>query len=98
MSQRWPSVGEGLGLPPIRLRELALGGLLHDMGQLTVPARFSRSLAWTPERTLALLHQESGSAFDPACVAALEGVLSTERAPERLSPAVGGQAAFAVGG
>jgi HD-GYP domain-containing protein (c-di-GMP phosphodiesterase class II) len=31
-------VGEELGLPAPRLRGLALGGLLHDMGKLAVPA------------------------------------------------------------
>jgi HD-GYP domain-containing protein (c-di-GMP phosphodiesterase class II) len=31
--------------------------------------------AWTPERALGLLRGESGSAFDPRCVAALERVL-----------------------
>jgi hypothetical protein len=30
-------VGEELGLSPQRLRELAIGGLLHDMGKLSVP-------------------------------------------------------------
>lgn len=30
-------VGEELGLPPSRLRGLAIGGLLHDIGKLTVP-------------------------------------------------------------
>jgi HD domain len=30
-------VGEQLGLPPTRLRILAVGGLLHDMGKLSVP-------------------------------------------------------------
>jgi HD-GYP domain-containing protein (c-di-GMP phosphodiesterase class II) len=30
-------VGEELGLPPARLRELAAGGLLHDIGKLSVP-------------------------------------------------------------
>jgi HD-GYP domain-containing protein (c-di-GMP phosphodiesterase class II) len=30
-------VGEALGLPPARLRLLAVGGLLHDMGKLAVP-------------------------------------------------------------
>jgi HD-GYP domain-containing protein (c-di-GMP phosphodiesterase class II) len=31
------SIGEALGLAPGRLRDLALGGLLHDMGKLSVP-------------------------------------------------------------
>ena len=31
------SVGEELGLAPARLRELATGGLLHDIGKLSVP-------------------------------------------------------------
>lgn len=30
-------VGEELGVPPARLRELATGGLLHDIGKLSVP-------------------------------------------------------------
>jgi hypothetical protein len=30
-------VGEELGLPPLRLRSLATGGLLHDIGKLAVP-------------------------------------------------------------
>jgi HD-GYP domain-containing protein (c-di-GMP phosphodiesterase class II) len=30
-------VGEALGLPPPRLRSLATGGLLHDIGKLAVP-------------------------------------------------------------
>lgn len=30
-------VGEELGLPPHRLRHLAIGGLLHDIGKLQVP-------------------------------------------------------------
>src|SRR3954451_18082796 len=32
--------------------------------------------AWSPERAIALLREESGAAFDPACVAALERVLA----------------------
>jgi HD-GYP domain-containing protein (c-di-GMP phosphodiesterase class II) len=31
------AIGEQLGLPESRLRQLALGGLLHDMGKLRVP-------------------------------------------------------------
>jgi HD-GYP domain-containing protein (c-di-GMP phosphodiesterase class II) len=30
-------VGEELGLPPTRLRELAIGALVHDVGKLSVP-------------------------------------------------------------
>ena len=32
-------VGEELGLPPHHLRDLAIGGLLHDIGKLAVPDR-----------------------------------------------------------
>jgi hypothetical protein len=35
-------VGEELGLSPPRLRELALGGLLHDIGKLAVPTEILR--------------------------------------------------------
>jgi putative nucleotidyltransferase with HDIG domain len=35
-------VGEELGLPPERLRVLAAGGLLHDMGKLSVPFEILR--------------------------------------------------------
>lgn len=34
---RAAQVGDELGLPPERLRDLAVGGLLHDIGKLTVP-------------------------------------------------------------
>lgn len=155
-------VGEELGLPPHRLRNLAIGGLLHDVGKLSIPdvilkkrgkldaeefdvirthpdrgarlleelggfpppvhrlvrnhheridgAGYPRGLAgseldldtrvltvcdvydalrstrvyreaWTHEAAIELLRRESGAAFDPATVAALERVL--ERAAER---------------
>lgn len=35
-------VGEELGLSPMRLRNLAAGGLLHDMGKLSVPEEILR--------------------------------------------------------
>jgi hypothetical protein len=35
-------IGEELGLAPGRLRALAMGGLLHDMGKLSVPARIRK--------------------------------------------------------
>jgi hypothetical protein len=153
-------VGEELGLSPERLRSLAAGGLLHDMGKLSVPdailekpgaltdeeygvikehpesgrrlleelGGFASSVlrlvsdhherldgngypqgadeealdletriltvcdvydaliskrvyrdAWPHERAIGLLHEETGTAFDPRCVAALERVLESER-------------------
>lgn len=35
-------LGEALGLPPIRLRDLATGGLLHDVGKLSIPDEILR--------------------------------------------------------
>jgi HD-GYP domain-containing protein (c-di-GMP phosphodiesterase class II) len=154
-------VGEELGLSPIRLRALATGALVHDIGKLTVPdsvlkkpgpltdeefavvkrhpdagdrlladlgfgrdvrqlvrdhherldgAGYPNGLSghaisldvriltvcdvydalistrvyrdpWPHDRALALLREESGTAFDPRCVAALERVLARERRP-----------------
>jgi hypothetical protein len=154
-------VGEELGLPPGRLRALAIGGLLHDIGKLSIPERilkkpaalsdeefaaiklhpgrgvkllrelggfapgihelvhshherldgkgYPRGLAecdlsldtriltvcdvydalvsprvyrdaWTHEDAVALLHKDTGTAFDERCVAALERVLSGDEA------------------
>ena len=154
-------VGEELGLTGRRLRALATGALVHDIGKLSVPdailqkpgpltdeefaiiqrhpewgermlvdlgfaldvrqlvrdhherldgsgyphgyegslisldarilavcdvydALISRRVyrdAWTHERAVGLLHEESGTSFDAKCVAALERVLSRERPP-----------------
>jgi putative nucleotidyltransferase with HDIG domain len=160
VAMRAVQVGEELGLPPGRLRALAIGGLLHDIGKLSVPTRilqkpaaleedefaiikrhpewgikllrelggfnssaqelvhshherldgkgYPRGLdassigldtriltvcdvydalvsprvyraAWSHEAALALLGEESGSAFDERCVAALERVLGQEQ-------------------
>jgi putative nucleotidyltransferase with HDIG domain len=154
-------VGEELGLLPGRLRSLAIGGLLHDIGKLSVPERilkkpaaleeeefaiikrhpdwgfkllrelggfapvvyevvhshherldgkgYPRGLrdcdltldtriltvcdvydalisprvyrdAWTNEQAVSLLRSETGAAFDPRCVAALERVVAREQA------------------
>ena len=158
-------VGEELGLSPGRMRALATGALVHDIGKLSVPdsilkkpgpltdEEFSvvkghaawgdrmlgdlgfkenvRQLvrdhherldgsgyphgiagpaisldarilavcdvydalvtqrvyreAWTHTRAISLLREESGNAFDPKCVAALERVLARERAPELVA-------------
>ena len=155
-------VGEELGLPAVRLRSLAIGGLLHDIGKLRVPAEilgkpgvltdaefatierhpswgdellgglgFGRAVrrlvldhherldgsgyphglhaeaidldtrilavcdvydalrstrvyrdAWSHERAVALLRDESGVRLDGRCVAALERVLAHEAAAQ----------------
>ena len=158
-------VGEELGLSPGRVRALATGALVHDIGKLSVPdailkkpgpltdeefsvvkghAEWGDSMlgelgfkedvrqlvrdhherldgsgypngiggttisidarilavcdvydalvservyreAWAHERAIGLLREESGSAFDPKCVAALERVLARELAPAAIA-------------
>jgi HD domain len=159
VAMRAVQVGEELGLAPGRLRDLAIGGLLHDIGKLSVPERilkkpgalddeefaaiklhpgrgvkllrelggfgpaihelvhshherldgngYPRRLseselsldtrimtvcdvydalvsprvyrdAWTHEQAMALLHDDTGKAFDARCVAALERVLTRD--------------------
>jgi HD-GYP domain-containing protein (c-di-GMP phosphodiesterase class II) len=160
------AIGEQFGLTAARLRALAIGGLLHDIGKLSVPnsilqkpgalddsefaiikrhpghghellaelGGFSSGVArlvldhherldgsgyprgitadelaletrilavcdvydalvsprvyrgaWTPERALALLRKESGTAFDPDCVLALIRIVSPELPADLLS-------------
>jgi putative nucleotidyltransferase with HDIG domain len=68
-------VAEELGLPPGRLRALAIGGLLHDIGKLSVPERILKKPAALddeefaviklhPGRGVRLLHELGG--FGPA--------------------------------
>jgi putative nucleotidyltransferase with HDIG domain len=159
-------VGEELGLAPGRLRALAIGGLLHDIGKLSVPEQilkkpaaldehefdvikrhpergvkllrelggfaptvhelvhshherldgkgYPRGLggcdlaldtriltvcdvydalvsprvyrdAWSHDAALALLREETGTAFDERCVAALEAVLGREQPQPSLT-------------
>src|ERR671932_895763 len=174
------SVGEELRLSPTARRHLAVGGLMHDIGKLSVPLHVLRKpgplddqefaaikrhpgdgrrlleqlggfpeavhalvsdhherldgsgyprgltaeqmpietrilavcdvydalvsdrvyrAAWTSERALALLHEESGTAFDGAVVAALERVLSARAgAPAWVLGMAGGAAAAARAG
>ena len=163
VAMRAVQVGEELGLAPGRLRDLAIGGLLHDIGKLSVPERilkkpgaldddefaaiklhpgrgvkllrelggfapaihelvhshherldgkgYPRGLgeselgldtrimtvcdvydalvsprvyrdAWPHEQAMALLHEETGKAFDERCVAALERVLTRDAQSE----------------
>jgi len=48
-------VGEELGLPPGRLRALAIGGLLHDIGKLSVPERILKKPAALDEDEFAVI-------------------------------------------
>jgi HD-GYP domain-containing protein (c-di-GMP phosphodiesterase class II) len=41
--------------------------------------------AWSHERAIDLLREESGTKFDRRCVAALEQALASERAPEAVA-------------
>jgi hypothetical protein len=50
-------VGEELGLPPHRLRDLAIGGLLHDIGKLTVPDRILKKPAPLTDDELRVVRQ-----------------------------------------
>ena len=55
-------VGEELGLAPGRLRALAIGGLLHDMGKLSVPERILKKPGALEEAEFAVIktHPEWG--------------------------------------
>ena len=50
-------IGEELGLPESRLRLLALGGLLHDMGKLSVPDHILNKPAALTDEELAVVHR-----------------------------------------
>jgi HD-GYP domain-containing protein (c-di-GMP phosphodiesterase class II) len=58
-------IGEELGLSPGRLRELAIGALVHDVGKLSVPnAILQKPSALTDEEFAVIkLHPELGSAL-----------------------------------
>jgi putative nucleotidyltransferase with HDIG domain len=55
-------VGEELGLAPSRLRHLAMGGLLHDIGKLSVPDAILQKPAALDEHEFAVIqgHPELG--------------------------------------
>jgi putative nucleotidyltransferase with HDIG domain len=50
-------VGEELGLPPARLRELAIGALLHDVGKLSIPDAILQKPAALTEEEYALIRR-----------------------------------------
>ena len=52
-------VGEELGLPPARLRELATGGLLHDIGKLSVPDEVLQKPAALDDAEYALVQKHT---------------------------------------
>jgi putative nucleotidyltransferase with HDIG domain len=56
-------VGEELGLSPARLRELATGGLVHDIGKLSVPNSILRKPGALTDEEFAIVqrHPEIGS-------------------------------------
>lgn len=56
-------VGEDLGLAPGRLRELAIGALMHDVGKLSVPDAILQKPAALSEDEYAVIkrHPESGA-------------------------------------
>ena len=53
------TVGEQLGLAPARLRELATGGLLHDIGKLSVPDDVLQKPAALNEAEYALVQRHT---------------------------------------
>jgi putative nucleotidyltransferase with HDIG domain len=52
-------VGEELALPPARLRELATGGLLHDIGKLSVPDEVLKKPAALDDAEYALVQKHT---------------------------------------
>jgi putative nucleotidyltransferase with HDIG domain len=53
------AVGEELGLAPARLRELATGGLLHDIGKLSVPDEVLKKPAALDDEEYALVQKHT---------------------------------------
>jgi putative nucleotidyltransferase with HDIG domain len=57
-------IGEELGLPESRLRLLALGGLLHDMGKLSVPDDILNKPAALTDDELAIVRRHPSWGHD----------------------------------
>jgi hypothetical protein len=60
VAMRAVQVGEELGLAPGRLRDLAIGGLLHDIGKLSVPARILKKPAGLDDDEFAVIKLHPG--------------------------------------
>jgi HD-GYP domain-containing protein (c-di-GMP phosphodiesterase class II) len=58
------AIGDELGLAPGRLRELALGGLLHDMGKLAVPDAILRKPGALTDDEFAVIRRHPGDGDD----------------------------------
>jgi HD-GYP domain-containing protein (c-di-GMP phosphodiesterase class II) len=58
------TIGDELGLAPGRLRELALGGLLHDMGKLAVPDAILRKPGALDDEEFATIRRHPGDGDD----------------------------------
>ena len=77
-------VGEELGLPPRRLRELAIGALMHDVGKLSVPDAILQKPSSLDDDEFAVIkrHPEWGSQL----VAELGGFSPAGLAPDPRPP------------
>jgi putative nucleotidyltransferase with HDIG domain len=53
-------VGEEMGLPPERLRELAIGALLHDVGKLSIPDTILQKPAALTEEEYEVIRRHPG--------------------------------------
>jgi putative nucleotidyltransferase with HDIG domain len=60
VAMRAVQVGEELGLAPGRLRALAIGGLLHDIGKLSVPERILKKPAALDDEEFAVIKLHPG--------------------------------------
>lgn len=58
------SIGEQLGLPENRLRQLALGGLLHDVGKLSVPNEILNKPGRLTDEEFAEIRRHPGAGRD----------------------------------
>jgi HD-GYP domain-containing protein (c-di-GMP phosphodiesterase class II) len=58
------TIGEQLGLPEKRLRQLALGGLLHDVGKLSVPNEILSKPGRLTEEEFAEIRRHPGAGRD----------------------------------